>query len=375
MHIDRRQLLQGSAGLLAACGLPGRAMAFDPATLATAIKFAEFALGAAKLFQGSSTSGPGNLDVRLLVNLSQQLRVVQDGIILILQQLAEIRQIISEVPAEVVQELTTRNLAGKFITYNELLTRYAALGQDLRAFRREKGEQTRQLINDIASSSRTLITYKKYVNIPILSSSLAVEYECRRWLGETDAQLIPVMQTYGSYFKDVLYGGAGSLEKMLQEVRTSRSALFDVIRNPRLFQSRGRVISDMGNSAYVALGYVNFDIKTETGAFDAQLDELLQLGLISRAELPISLSYRRRSRTVGRIIGYVSDGDPTDGTSPPMGQTVPALPTTANALRDAQTMAQQMEDEANLNARRIYALSSCFHSGARSLNFCQQFDG
>jgi hypothetical protein len=50
-----------------------------------------------------------------------------------------------------------------------------------------------------------------------------------------------------------------------------------------------------------------------------------------------------------------------------------AIPTWAQFQATVTKEATEIETLVNQNASRIYAAASCFHSGSRSLNFCQQF--
>lgn len=366
--------------------LPGAIRArYAPVPFSTALSIAQFALGAGKLFQGSSSSGVSTIQIKMLQNISNQLEVMQREIVLILSDLEKIKEAIGEIPAATVQELKQMELQGNISHYDELMQTFVRYRLNSREFLRDQARKKEldELLVKIRSNRTTLTNYTQYLHVPVLSSAAYMEFNCLQMLGDSPLRIAEAMTAYARYFKRVLFEGEGSLVKQIERIRTDRQTLLSKARNPKgieahIFNPR----ADYGFHFFVTAD-TNTDVsfkKDETGGYEQneRVGELIKLGLITNDERWVSLKSTYSPIMSGNHTTIVAT--PTRLTLDPSLQTlmgnprgITSLPTFSAAVEQLNTSTTALEREINLATNRLYSSTSCYFAGNRALNFCLQF--
>ena len=124
---SRRRFLRLMFSLPVASGLALRPRSAISIDFATGLAIANSALSAARLFgpSGGSVAELLNLQTQLLNELSQQISALNKGIVLIVDQLEDIRGLIGKVPESTVFELYRNRLAGITVLYRESMELYS----------------------------------------------------------------------------------------------------------------------------------------------------------------------------------------------------------------------------------------------------------
>lgn len=368
----RRAILKGGMFAIAlVCFRPNFARAQVLSAIETAVEIGKLAMGAAELFRGSSVSNSDEIIIRMLSNISQQLTVIQNSLATMASRIDEVKQLVGDLPAEVVQELSRANLRGCFRGYGEMLDTRSRYGTDHKSFVAEREPEVRRLIDDIRSSRNVLFNYHSQLNIPILAAALNIEYGCMRLIGENNQRVIPVAAAYRQYLVRALFDEKSGLQGTIWHLRELRKAALVLVGQPKLVVVRKRHYdygyweSNVGYSVFKETPISN------SGEF---VRNLLNLGLIDSNEVHVNVSESHKLVYPGNHIASVCDefqgvGHSITGCSP-----VTRFPTQEQF--DKETEASRLNTEMNINklTDQIYVCVSNYYAGSRALNFAEQIE-
>lgn len=347
-----------------------------PTSVGTAISIAQFALSSSKLFQGASTSGISELQIKMLENISRQLNVLQETLTLILENLNEVKTLINNLPVAVVNELTTANIRGNIHSFDEIMRVFANYKGKKKKFIQQNGKEIQKLIESVRKNRNVLMNYDNYLNIPVMSSALYIEYNCMNLIDEKEERIIEAIRTYSHYFKRVLYNSPNSLEKEISLIRQNRTKLCEEISQTKLFNAY--IPSSFGYGwHYLINGQYSFSINNSiSDAEKGTINELIALGLINNNEMLVALKaeikYAKNGTKFTQQIYDVGAKVESAALFTNL-QSVTSLPTLTNEENRINNLSKKMNEQINLTTNQLYSAVSCMYSGNRSLNFCQQF--
>ena len=345
------------------------------------IAVAKFAIESGGLFKGTSSSGISDLQIQMFENISKQLKVIQDSLTLILANLAEVKKVLDEVPAKVASELNDKNLQGQIGVYEELMRVYVGYTQNRQNFLDDNNRvrNLTRIVETIGDLRQVLFTFKNYLNIPILSTALYVEYNCLNLLKENQIKIDEAMKSYGIYFQEILHGGnSQNLKKRIEDLRNERAKLIKQISTIELFDSK-IINPNFTQSHYLVSGYYKFDTQLDYETDKDLINNMLSLGLITDDERLMSVKQIIKARTNGGLGNgscevNIPRHDPNYGKQMVKNCTpfsvIPLYTDEINRINKLQT---DLDEKINLNTYQIYSTVSCYYAGNRALEFCRQF--
>lgn len=342
----------------------------------TAITIAKIAISASEMFKGTSSDGISDIQILMLENISKQLKVVQDGINTIIEDIAEVKSLIGELPQQVVQELLQKKIQGNITTFDELMKTYVNYGNDKTKFISNHQNEVEDLIKSIRDNRNVLMKYENYLNIPLLSTALYMEYNCMQLIDEKTERILPVIETYKSYFTNSLYGSnKNNLEFLIKNIRQARTDYLIVANETQHFECRVHPWSSGHAHWYIRSGFYKFSSELNYDYEKEQVEELISLGLITNKERVNTVSLSHQSR-MGRATPATWSGNvKPDGYINPHEErkSVSSLPVYNDFIKKCESKKVEIQEKINFETLKLYTAVSCFHSGNRALNFCNSF--
>ncbi len=341
----------------------------------TAITIAKIAISASEMFKGTSSNGISDIQILMLENISKQLKVVQDGITTIIEDLAEIKSLIGELPQKVVEELLQKKLQGNITTFDELMKTYANYGENKEKFLQEHSDEVKSLTDKIRENRSVLMDYDNYLNIPLLATALYMEYNCMQLISEQKERILPVIEKYKSYFQSLLYNtDSANLELIIQDIRKKRNEIISQANETHFFEAS--VNHYMSGFYRIRTGFYKFSSVPDFVFENNEIEDLLKLGLISNNERIHEVDVEIKNRYYARVGGSGTDWNPNRQPG------VPGLldwkPASSfinyeDLKKNIETNKIELQDSIKLETLKLYTAVSCFHSGNRALNFCNSF--
>ena len=335
----------------------------------TAVTITKFAISASSLFKGTSSNGISKIQIQMLENISKQLDVIQDGIKQILNELEDVKQLIGEIPKKVVQELIKKQLQGNINSYDELIRKYGRyLGskKQRKIFIKDEKQNILNLITDIRTNRNILINDSSYLNIPLISTALYMEYNLMRMVNESDESILTIIESYKNYFTKMLYTNESSLETYIKSVRSNRVALVKKANETHFFEKK---VSDWGYGHWhIRMGFYRFYSTPQLDFERERVKDLTLLGLIKKDEITHKVNYEIKSR-MPRWYAATYDNS-LNGAGKKLTRNFENYSNFVNNVKKETTRRQ---DKIRLETMRLYSAVSCYHAGNRALSFCQIF--
>lgn len=369
-NVKRRSFIAmcvGAASFLAI--KPSHLFAEVSGTVGTAIALGQLAIGAAKLFQGSSTSSNDDVIIKMLANVSKQLHVITDGLEVVAQRIEEVRKIVIDLPDAVVQELTRAELRGATRGYSEILRTRQRYGKNKRDFLKEQSTSVRNLIENIKARRQVLAGYPSSINVPVMAAALSIEYGARRLIGDSEQAIASMAQAYAIYFETALYKKDDGLKDHISRIRQARFDKINTVGNPEFSVER---VKGLEYGWWLVSFGVTY-LKKTLVPFDAHSSELYTLALIESDERYVSLSRNAEWHSTGnRSISHICDRQPSNQAAP---NCVHLTNFPMSKDWETQAEAARIKSEAEINSLtdQLYFAVSSYFAGLRALNFTQQF--
>lgn len=227
MH--RRELLK-IMGLSALAFVPCMPIAVraEPTTLATASAALVVVKAAVSVVNAISKDGPSVVDIldvqsQILVQISKQISEVMSSLELVTKDLEKIQEMIGDLPTEVVDELSKRQIQSFLRQYDELLVSYRVDKKKVggAAARKNISEEMKGLlIEGIRKSRSVLMTSQNSINVPFVASALNVETDAMLMAGIRESRIEGAHTTYEKWFSDVINDPNYGLNKQIEDLRT-----------------------------------------------------------------------------------------------------------------------------------------------------------
>lgn len=231
---SRRQILTTGIGALLAGNTigftPRIAYAQDPLTVLTV---AQTAFSAARLLFGGGPSLVDliNLQTEMLREISQQIAIVQQGIIEILNRLDQLTDMIQNLPRDTVMELCRTRIAG-------LNSRYAEVLQSYDTFRSASGiayarantvtELTNEVLVPLREARDDLMTYHEYILTPIVCTACFTETHLMIMTDELPGRAQAAFDRYAAWFNSIKGDDTSGTDTLTGAISTARTQLLAI---------------------------------------------------------------------------------------------------------------------------------------------------
>jgi len=187
-------------------------------------------LGIAGIFGGDSTQALLKLQAEMLQKISQQLNVIQLGIVQILKQLDEVKRLIGDVPDAVALKLYENEM-------NALMTdRYAELMDEYRTFgypNRSDDAKTKWLHTLEVELLRPMRRARDLLMVgipdtvslvPIICSASVVETHAMAYAAYSKERMLPAIKSYRNWIATVLDKPDNSINARIAATRKDRES-------------------------------------------------------------------------------------------------------------------------------------------------------
>lgn len=217
---SRRSLLVGSAALgsrfvprvvgAGAALWPIGAAAIEPATVATVV-------GVCVSIAKALKTGPGvgdllQMQMAQLQMISAQIQNVRKALDVVIEKLEELKEIVTQVPAQVVINLYSNEIRAASQLLEEILVTFG-VDRDEHGIDYANQANSRELEDILNRSrrSRNIMVERNELTVPIVALALELEVNAMSMLGVRDARYRTAIDAYRQWFDQMLQGGGDSL--------------------------------------------------------------------------------------------------------------------------------------------------------------------
>tara|TARA_R110002073_G_scaffold72537_1_gene177288 strand:+ start:280144 stop:281322 length:1179 start_codon:yes stop_codon:yes gene_type:complete len=352
----------------------------------TMFSIAKFAINAGGLFKGASSFNISDYQVKMLENISNQLKTLQETLKLIVLNINNIFVKIDEIPDRVVLELAQIQSQGNFRAFDELMRTLFKLDNNKIKFVADNEVEIRALIASIRKDRNILMEFNNYSNISIVASMVYMEYNLMRMINENEERLLASMESYKLYFEKMLYGKPQNdinfinLEELIKDIRVKTLENLTEINEPIHFYVKKKKLAHGHTWTFNDRIYYLKKEQIE----NSNVNILIKLGLIEKHETLLVLNYVKSKKKAGLISliskreGLLAYGDSIaqpggSGVKIFNGVTLGEVPLIEDKEEELENRKVKLESEYNINRMKLYSMASSFYAGNMALNFCQQF--
>ena len=227
--MNRRTFLK-SAACASAISVP---FAFPPKAYAW-VQVATSVISIGLSVANYMSKGPGiadmlNTQMEAIKELSDQIQLVQEGIITLLENVSKMEELIGKVPANVVKELSERSILGGQISLIELIEAY---NEEKTISGPNQAKETyrpliyEEVLRPVKKARTDLMSYKTPYSVPLMAVALKTEIDGCILSGLPSSYIKSVLNSYERWFADFEKEDS-DLRSRITKLRAERSALMN----------------------------------------------------------------------------------------------------------------------------------------------------